>query len=84
MRSCGDSLIFCAFNLSDSAAMISLPKGQWTPIGSELGSVVELPAGCLYVDDEPGDEVQLAAWQSCIAISCTGLKLETGNKAWQI
>jgi alpha-glucosidase len=50
--------IFCAFNLSDNPAVITLPDGNWTPIGAELNSA---HAG---VDGK----VRLAAWQPCLAL----------------
>lgn len=50
--------IFCAFNLSDNPAEITLPDGNWTPIGAELNSA---HAG---VDGK----VRLAAWQPCLAL----------------
>ncbi len=48
--------IFCAFNLSGTAARVALPAGRWRPIGTDLGAVSELKA-----------EVALAPWQACLA-----------------
>jgi alpha-glucosidase len=55
-RKHGDETIFCAFNLSDAPATITLPAGTWTQIGSELRSA-----------DIPGTKVTLAPWQPCLA-----------------
>lgn len=51
----GDT-IFCAFNLSDEPATITLPIGTWTQIGTDLHSA-----------DISGKSVTLAPWQPCLA-----------------
>ncbi len=58
IRSNNDEQIFCAFNLSDSAASLMLPEGNWTQIGAELGTVELTGDGVIHL--EP--------WQPCIAI----------------
>ena len=56
-RSDAASEIFCAFNVSDTAAAIAIPAGDWTPIGAALGAV-----------DLPGDgHLHLGPWQVCLA-----------------
>ena len=56
-RSDAASEIFCAFNVSDTAAVIAMPAGDWTPIGSVLGAV-----------DLPSDgDLHLGPWQVCLA-----------------
>ncbi len=37
-RKDGDETIFCAFNLSDTAATLAMPAGNWSTIGQDLGS----------------------------------------------
>ena len=37
-REQANETLFCAFNLSDKPASVSLPKGQWQLIGVELGA----------------------------------------------
>ncbi|MFT4700458.1 MAG: alpha-glucosidase, partial [Yoonia sp.] len=51
----GDT-IFCAFNLSDEPATITLPFGTWTQIGTDLHSA-----------DISVKSVTLAPWQPCLA-----------------
>ena len=50
--------IFCAFNLSDTPATLDMPRGDWLPIGAELGSSGAGPDGKLHL--EP--------WQPCFAL----------------
>ncbi len=38
----GDESIFCAFNLGDEPATVSLPEGQWAQIGTDLGGQAPL------------------------------------------
>lgn len=49
--------IFCAFNLSDKAGRTTMPAGQWTGIGEEVGAIA------------PGSDgvVDLGPWQYCLA-----------------
>jgi alpha-glucosidase len=47
----GDEDLFCAFNLGDSPAGIALPEGNWTTIGTDLGS-----------QTATGGRVTLAPW----------------------
>ncbi|PRZ46233.1 alpha-amylase family glycosyl hydrolase [Tritonibacter scottomollicae] len=50
--------IFCAFNLSDTPAEITLPAGAWEQLGGDLGSAdVTATVGTLT----------LAPWQPCLA-----------------
>ncbi|SMY08842.1 alpha-amylase family glycosyl hydrolase [Flavimaricola marinus] len=49
--------VFCAFNLSDSAAEVTMPTGAWQTIGTELGGAVA--AG--------GQTVGLDPWQPAFA-----------------
>ncbi len=50
--------IFCAFNLADTAAEITLPAGAWEQLGEDLGTAdVAATVGTLT----------LAPWQACIA-----------------
>lgn len=55
-RSLGDETVFCAFNLSDRPATLSLPEGTWQPMATELTAA------------EPDDDnnISLAAWQCCL------------------
>ncbi|WP_341368110.1 alpha-amylase family glycosyl hydrolase [Yoonia sp. BS5-3] len=48
--------IFCAFNMSDSAADLSLPTGQWDNAGNTIGGVAPI-----------GGKITLGPWQVCIA-----------------
>ncbi|MGR3661743.1 MAG: alpha-glucosidase [Paracoccaceae bacterium] len=50
--------IFCAFNLSDMSADVTLPEGQWQQVGVRLNSA-ELTG------TQP---VQLNPWQPCLAV----------------
>jgi alpha-glucosidase len=52
----GEEEIFCAFNLGDGPAEIRLPEGQWTTIGTELGSQAAA-----------GGRVTLGPWGVCLA-----------------
>ena len=56
-RETGSEVIFCAFNLSDSAAQVTLPAGLWTALGKDVNGA-EIRAG----------KAELAAWQPCIAL----------------
>ena len=49
--------IFCAFNLSDGPATITLPAGNWAQIGQDLHSA-----------DVSGKTVTLGPWQPCLAL----------------
>jgi alpha-glucosidase len=48
--------IFCAFNLSETAAQTQMPEGSWASIGDTVGGVA------------PDTTVDLAPWQCVIAI----------------
>ena len=52
----GDEDLFCAFNLGDTVAEIGLPEGNWTTIGTELGS-----------QTATGGRVTLGPWGVCLA-----------------
>ncbi|MGO4917036.1 alpha-amylase family glycosyl hydrolase [Pseudogemmobacter sp. W21_MBD1_M6] len=56
-RETASEMIFCAFNLSDTPAQVTLPAGIWRAIGQELNTA-DLSAG----------KADLAAWQACIAL----------------
>jgi alpha-glucosidase len=49
--------IFCAFNLSSDAAVISRPVGEWVSIGDAVGGA----------EIGTGQEIRLGAWQCCLA-----------------
>ncbi len=57
LRRTDDETIFCAFNMSDVPAELTLPKGDWHPVGAELNSA------------HPGADgkVHLGPWQPCLA-----------------
>ncbi|MEP5152312.1 alpha-amylase family glycosyl hydrolase [Planktotalea sp.] len=55
-RTLGQADLFCAFNLSDTEAGISLPDGQWSQIGHDLGSA-----------PITNSVVKLAPWQPLLA-----------------
>jgi len=57
LRKAGKETIFCAFNIGENPAQITLPEGTWSQIGGELNSV--------FVDSDGG--VQLGSWQPCLA-----------------
>ena len=57
LRTNDEQEIFCAFNLSDDVATISMPKGEWRPIGIELGTP----------DLSDDGSLTLEAWQPCFA-----------------
>ncbi|OXS99501.1 alpha-glucosidase [Notoacmeibacter marinus] len=50
--------IFCAFNLSDTTSEMTLPDGNWQPLGEALGGVV-LAAG---------ETLHLGPWQVALGI----------------
>lgn len=50
--------IFCAFNLSDSPTALTMPDGNWQPIGAELGSAHPSADGKLH----------LGPWQCALAL----------------
>ncbi len=58
LRVTADETIFCAFNLSHIPAEITLPKGDWFQIATELNSA------------HPGADgiARLGPWQPCIAL----------------
>lgn len=56
-RSHGEEQIFCAFNLGDTAARVSLPEGNWETIALELSSAVAMDG-----------EATLEGWQPLIAV----------------
>lgn len=53
----GDETLFCAVNLGGGTGDVTLPDGNWTPIGVELGSVVAGAEG----------RVRLGPWGVCLA-----------------
>ena len=57
-RSLENETIFCAFNLSEQEARISLPDGTWKQIGAQLGSA----------DISGSGEVELKPWQPVLAL----------------
>ena len=57
IRSSAAETIFVAVNLSDDPARITLPAGQWTRIGAELGSAA--------IQTGP---IALGPWQVCLAL----------------
>lgn len=57
-RTSGGETIFCAFNIGDDPARITLPDGNWTPIGGQIEGV----------EPAPGRAVRLGPWQSCLAL----------------
>ena len=57
LRGFGDLEIFCAFNLSAAPATITLPAGNWTDLGRDMGTV----------DTARGGQIALAPWQACIS-----------------
>ena len=57
-RNWNNQTVFCAFNLGDEPAQISIPDGIWTSVGQDLNSA---PADATGV-------VKLDAWQPCLAI----------------
>ncbi|MEP3279541.1 MAG: alpha-glucosidase [Stappiaceae bacterium] len=56
-RMSAEERLLCVFNLSDTPSNFELPKGQWTPIGEELGTAHVSVDGKLY----------LGPWQVCLA-----------------
>ncbi|AHD10436.1 alpha-amylase family glycosyl hydrolase [Phaeobacter gallaeciensis] len=52
-------VIFCAFNLGDTPAEISLPEGMWRKPETDI-ALADLPDG--------GRQVALAPWQACLAV----------------
>ena len=56
-RTEGSTRVFCAFNLSDEAAEVALPKGDWQRLGDTIGTATI------------GDgSVTLTPWQAAIAV----------------
>jgi len=58
----GEEEIFCAFNLSDTPSELALPKGNWAPVGAELGGA--------HVSAD--SKLHLGPWQPCFAVRVTG------------
>ena len=58
-RQHGDSTIFCAFNLGETATAVDLPEGDWTTLGANIGGA------------QPRATVNLDPWQACIAERAT-------------
>ena len=56
-RSRGAQEIFCAFNLGDAAAVVTLPEGKWTAIAQDLNGA-----------EIQGGKAALEAWQPLIAV----------------
>lgn len=54
----GGETVFCAFNLSDQPARITLPSGQWAQIGQALNGAKAAPDGV----------VNLGPWQTCLVL----------------
>ena len=54
-----DEVIFCAFNLGDTEAEITLPEGTWQKPNTDI-PLADLPTG--------GARVVLAPWQACLAV----------------
>ncbi|GLO75207.1 putative alpha-glucosidase [Phaeobacter italicus] len=54
-----DEVIFCAFNLGDTEAEITLPEGTWQKPNTDI-ALADLPTG--------GARVVLAPWQACLAV----------------
>ncbi len=54
----GKEVIFCAFNLNEEPAYVSLPEGNWAQIGHELN--------CAH--SGPNGTVNLGPWQPCLAL----------------
>jgi len=57
--------IFCAFNLGDEPGQVRLPPGNWTQIGHELSGADMCADMCA------GGTVNLAPWQTCLALKTT-------------
>lgn len=56
-RTEGNTRVFCAFNLSDEAAEVALPNGDWRQLGETIGTATI------------GDgSATLAPWQAAIAV----------------
>jgi len=55
-RRSGDEEIFCAVNLGEFTAEAALPEGNWTRIGTELGSQAAT-----------GGRASLGPWGVCLA-----------------
>lgn len=49
-RQQGDEVIYCAFNLSDSAASIPAPAGKWKVIGQDIGAADISEDGKIYLE----------------------------------
>ncbi|UTS79797.1 alpha-amylase family glycosyl hydrolase [Phaeobacter piscinae] len=54
-----DEVIFCAFNLGDTPAEITLPQGTWQTPDTDI-ALADLPPN--------GGRVALAPWQACLAV----------------
>lgn len=57
----GDQRIFCAFNLSNDDASVSVPSGNWEQAGADLGSAFLT-----------GDQAHLPGWGICILVERKG------------
>ncbi|MDB9838520.1 alpha-amylase family glycosyl hydrolase [bacterium] len=56
-RTDGAEEMLCAFNVGDTDASVTAPKGDWTPIAADLNGAQTITDGV----------VKLAPWQVCIA-----------------
>jgi alpha-glucosidase len=52
----GDDVLFCAFNLGEAEAGVTLPEGNWETVGAPLGAV-----------PLTGHEIRLAGWGYALA-----------------
>ena len=50
--------LYCAFNLSDTSADVTLPDGKWRPVALNLGAC----------DPKEQKTIPLAPWQVCIMV----------------
>jgi alpha-glucosidase len=56
IRTDGDRRIFCAFNIGDTPAAVTLPVGGWAEIGNDIGTAA--------IRD---GHAELGPWQACLA-----------------
>ncbi len=63
-RTWGDETLFCAFNLGEEPAQVSIPAGSWMHIGQDLNSAKADTTGV----------AMLEPWQPCLALRNNNLK----------
>jgi len=70
IRKSADEQVFCAFNIGAEPAQLSMPPGDWHPVGAELNSAHEGADGVVH----------LGPWQPCLAVREHNAEGEDGGR----